>query len=220
MILICFEMNKFIWFIFPTIIISKTFLSQFLAEATDTLFHISWDYAALKPFITETFFFLRITMKRNNIAMCMCVCCDFPRCLRSVMSKCVTILTRVVGDLWRNISKTAISFFLSLSSSLSLFGSMLKSHSLVKFSELFSGPDGRFLLVGCDRYITPLMTRTSSCFLQPCLKVDLSGGGALQHPVLCIQCASETHIHAVSCSLSLSLSSILSMSLTLSHSTG
>lgn len=50
-------MNQFIWFIFPIIIISKAFLSQFLAEATDTLFHISWDYAALKPFITETFFF-------------------------------------------------------------------------------------------------------------------------------------------------------------------
>lgn len=55
--LIRFEMNKFIWFILPTIIISKAFLSQILAEATDTLFHISWDNAALKPFITETFFF-------------------------------------------------------------------------------------------------------------------------------------------------------------------
>lgn len=88
---------------------------------------------------------------------------------------------------------------------------MLKSHSLVKFSALFSGPDGRFLLVGCDSYITALMTRTSSCFLQPRLKVNLSGGGALQHPVLCIQCASETHAHTVS----LSLSRTLSMSLTL-----
>ncbi|TNN74872.1 hypothetical protein EYF80_014972 [Liparis tanakae] len=41
---------------------------------------------------------------------------------------------------------------------------------LVKFSALFSGPDGRFLLVGSGRYITPLVTRTSSCFLQRCLK--------------------------------------------------
>lgn len=88
---------------------------------------------------------------------------------------------------------------------------MLKSRPLVKFSALFSGPDGRFLLVGCGGYITPPMTRTSSCFLQPRLKVNLSGGGALQHPVLCIQCASETHTHAVA----LSLSYTLSMSLTL-----
>lgn len=88
---------------------------------------------------------------------------------------------------------------------------MPKSHSLVKFSALFSGLNGRFLLVGCDSYITPLMTRTSSCFLQPRLKVNLSGGGALQHPVLCIQCASETHTR----SLSLSFSCTLSMSLTL-----
>lgn len=90
---------------------------------------------------------------------------------------------------------------------------MLKSHSLVKFSALFSGPDGRFLLVGCDSYITPLMTRTSSCFLQPRLKVNLSGGGALQHPVLCIQCASETHTHGVSLSLTLSLALSLCLSL-------
>lgn len=54
--LIRFQMNQIIWFIFPTFIISKAFLSKFLAEATDTLFHISWDYAALTPFITETFF--------------------------------------------------------------------------------------------------------------------------------------------------------------------
>lgn len=149
-------------------------------------------------------------MRVNKISIC--IVCFFPCCL-SVMSRCVTILTRVVGDLWRNISKSGISSFFP---PLSLFGCMLKSHSLVKFSELFSGPDGRFLLVGCDSYITPLMTRTSSCFLQPRLKVNLSGGGALQHPVLCIQCASETHVHAVS----LSLSSTLSMSLTLSHSRG
>lgn len=90
----------------------------------------------------------------------------------------------------KEICYSGISFFpLSLSHSLSL----LKSLSLVKFSALFSGPNGGFLLVGCDSYITPLMTRTSSCFLQPRLKVNLSGGGALQHPVLCIQCASETH---------------------------
>jgi len=91
-------------------------------------------------------------------------------------------------------------------------GCMIKSRSLVKFSALFSGPHGRFLLVGCNSYITPLMTRTSSCFLQPRLKVNLSGWGALQHPVLCIQCASETHAR----SLSLSPSPVLSMSLTLS----
>lgn len=127
------------------------------------------------------------------------------------MSKCVTILTRVVADLGRKrLVRVDISFFSPLS--LSLFACMLKSHSLVKFSALFSGPDGRFLLVGCDSYITPLMTRTSSCFLQPRLKVNLSGGGALQqHPVLCIQCASETHRRTVSLSLSLAFSLSLSL---------
>lgn len=106
----------------------------------------------------------------------------------------------------KEISNTAISFF-----PLSLSSVAFKSHSLVKFSALFSGPNGRFLLVGCDSYITPLVTRTSSCFLQLRLKVNLSGGGALQHPVLCIQCASETHTRSLSLSLSLALSLCLSL---------
>ncbi|KAK1889012.1 E3 ubiquitin-protein ligase complex SLX5-SLX8 subunit SLX5 [Dissostichus eleginoides] len=94
---------------------------------------------------------------------------------------------------------------------------MLKSHSLVKFSALFSGPDGRFLLVGCDSYITPLVTRTSSCFLQPRLKVNLSGGEALS-----IQSSASSaprrRTHAVS--LSLSLLHSLYVSHSCSHSRG
>ncbi|KAJ4928726.1 hypothetical protein JOQ06_004352, partial [Pogonophryne albipinna] len=94
---------------------------------------------------------------------------------------------------------------------------MLKSHSLVKFSALFSGPDGRFLLVGCDSYITPLVTRTSSCFLQPRLKVNLSGGEALS-----IQSSASSaprrRTHAVSRSLSLLHSLYVSHSC--SHSRG
>lgn len=134
----------------------------------------------------------------------------------SVMSKCVTILTRAVGDLGRKrLVRVVFPFFLPLS--LSLFSCMLKSHSLVKFSALFSGPDGRFLLVGCDSYITPLMTRTSSCFLQPRLKVNLSGGGALQHPVpLHPVRLGDAHTQSLSLPLSCTLSCTLSMSLTLS----
>lgn len=108
-------------------------------------------------------------------------------------------------------------FFLppSLSHSLSLSSVACSSpRSLVKFSASFSGPNGRFLLVGCGGYITALMTRTSSCFLLPRLKVNLSGGGALQHPALCVQRASETHTHAAALFLSLSLP-LRSMSLTL-----
>lgn len=112
----------------------------------------------------------------------------------------------------KEISKSGISFFLPLS--LSLFSCMLKSHSLVKFSALFSGPDGRFLLVGCDSYITPLMTRTSSCFLQPRLKVNLSGGGALQHPVpLHPVRLGDAHTQSLSLSFAPSLALSLCLSL-------
>lgn len=95
---------------------------------------------------------------------------------------------------------------------------MLKSHSLVKFSALSSGLDGRFLLVGCDSYITPLMTRTSSCFLQPRLKVNLSGGGAApaSSPLYPVSLGdAHTQTLSLARSLSLSLSCALSMSLAL-----
>lgn len=120
------------------------------------------------------------------------------------------------------ISKSGISFFfphththtLSLSLSLCL-------HAQVPFlwsSSVRSSPDrnGRFSLVGCGGYITALMTRASSCFLLPRLKVNLSGGGALQHPLLRIQCASETHTRSLSLSLALSLSRSLALRLCLS----
>lgn len=116
------------------------------------------------------------------------------------------ILTLVVADLRRK----RLVILLFPFPPLSLSSVAYKSRSLVKFNALFSGPHGRFLLVGCDSYITPLVTRTSSCFLQLRLKVNLSGGGALQHPVLCIQCTSETHTG----SLSLSFARAFSMSLT------
>lgn len=132
--------------------------------------------------------------------------------MRKKMPKCVTRLTRI-GDLRRNRlifkkKKRGLFPFLFLFFS-SPFSLTLPSLVLWSSSVRCSlAPNGRFLLVGCGGYITPPVTRTSSCFLQPRLKVEslvAEERSSIQSSR--IQCASETHsTRSLSFALSLSLS--------------